>query len=60
MKDSKNTFLKEQTDFIQVDIDHIISTRRQLFHFVPTESNLVMTFRLADGEQVEVPIQDVY
>ncbi len=60
MENSLNLLPEEQKASIQADIDAIIFTRRQLFHFIPTESNLVMTFSLADGQQVPIPIQDPY
>jgi hypothetical protein len=59
--ENKNAVLQEeQTACIQAAIENIISTRHQLFHFAPTENNLVMTFTLPDGNQVQVPIQDPY
>lgn len=60
MENLKSTLSAEQTAHIQAEIDGLISTRRSLFHFVPTESNLVMLFVLADGNQVQIPIKDVY
>jgi hypothetical protein len=50
----------EQIASVQQELTHIDFTRRQLFHFVPTEHNLVMTFTLPDGQQVQVPIENPY
>ena len=50
----------EQMASIQQELAHIDFTRRQLFHFVPTEHNLVMTFTLPNGQLVKVPIENPY
>lgn len=50
----------EQTACIQAEIENLVSTRRQLFHFVPSETNLIMKFTLAGGDQLEIPIQDQF
>ena len=55
------TFLPaEQITIIQEELKKIDFIRRQLFHFVPSENNLVMTFTLSDGNQVNIPIKDPY
>ena len=60
MENLKSVLEAEQTASIQADIESIISTRRQLFHFVPSENNLIITFTLEDGNRVQVPIHDPY
>ena len=60
MEDPINVLQEEQNARIQLDIEKIISTRQQLFNFVPTPNNLIMTFKLEDGNQVQVPIRDPY
>ncbi|PSR56297.1 hypothetical protein AHMF7605_23755 [Adhaeribacter arboris] len=60
MKNSEIISPDEQITFIQEELNTIDLMRRQLFHFVPSENNLVMTFTLQDGNQVNIPIQNPY
>lgn len=50
----------EQIARIQQELAQIDFTRRQLFHFVPTENNLVLTFTLPNGQLVNVPVENPY
>ncbi|QNF31370.1 hypothetical protein HUW51_01020 (plasmid) [Adhaeribacter swui] len=60
MLPSKPILPAEQMANVQQQLSDLDFTRRQLFHFVPTEHNLVMTFTLPDGQPVNVPIENPY
>lgn len=60
MSPSEPILPNEQIAGIQEELCKIDFIRRQLFHFVPSETNLMMTFTLPDGNQVHIPIKDPY
>ncbi|RDC64408.1 hypothetical protein [Adhaeribacter pallidiroseus] len=57
---SKPNLPTEQMASIQQELTHISFTQRQLFHFIPTEHNLALTFTLPNGQLVKGPIENPY